>query len=69
MNKIDDQSVRTLVYSKIKSLLPDITNVNLYKITSRAKKVYILFKKIGIDKIQTVTYSTNTILSLIEIQI
>ncbi|CAB4476913.1 unnamed protein product [Rhizophagus irregularis] len=37
-NKIDDQSARTLVYSEIKSLLPDITDVNLRKITSRAKK-------------------------------
>ncbi|CAB5113991.1 unnamed protein product [Rhizophagus irregularis] len=39
-NKIDDQSARTLVYSEIKSLLPDITDVNLRKITSRAKKTY-----------------------------
>ncbi|GES89649.1 hypothetical protein GLOIN_2v1766209 [Rhizophagus clarus] len=68
-NKIDDQSARTLVYSEIKSLLPDITDVNLRKITSRAKKVYILFEGIGIDKIQAVTYSASAISSLIEIQI
>ncbi|POG63592.1 hypothetical protein GLOIN_2v544741 [Rhizophagus irregularis DAOM 181602=DAOM 197198] len=68
-NKIDDQSARTLVYSEIKSLLPDITDVNLRKITSRAKKVYVLFEGIGIDKIQAVTYSASAISSLIEIQI
>jgi hypothetical protein len=43
--------------------------VNLRKITSRAKKIYILFEGIGIDKIQAVTYSASAISSLIEIQI
>ncbi len=51
MNKINDQLVKTLVYSKIKSFLSDITDVNLYKTTSKAKKIYILFERIGIDKI------------------
>ncbi|CAG8762865.1 12697_t:CDS:2, partial [Cetraspora pellucida] len=37
-NNIDDQSARTIVYNEIKSLLSDITDVNLHKITSRAKK-------------------------------
>jgi len=37
-NNIDDQSARTIVYNEIKSLLPDITDVNLRKMTSRAKK-------------------------------
>ncbi|CAG8674292.1 12487_t:CDS:2, partial [Ambispora gerdemannii] len=34
---IDDQLAKMIVYNEIKSLLPDITNVNLRKITSRAK--------------------------------
>ncbi|RIA99098.1 hypothetical protein C1645_811834 [Glomus cerebriforme] len=59
MNKIDEQLARILVYSEIKSLLSDITNVNLRKITSRAKKVYVLFEGIGIDKIQA-TYKSST---------
>ncbi|RIA83578.1 hypothetical protein C1645_833595 [Glomus cerebriforme] len=59
MNKIDDQLARTLVYSEIKSLLPNITDVNLCKITSGAKKVYILFEGIEIDKIQAITYSAR----------
>src|SRR4051794_15101073 len=32
-NSIDDKSVRTLVYSEIKFLFPNITDVNLRKIT------------------------------------
>ncbi|RGB25443.1 hypothetical protein C1646_771717 [Rhizophagus diaphanus] len=46
-NGVDDKSARTLVYSEIKPLLPEITNVNLRKITFRAKKIYILFDEIG----------------------
>ncbi|CAG8780843.1 13888_t:CDS:2, partial [Racocetra persica] len=30
INKIDNQSARTLVYNEIKTLLPDITDVNLH---------------------------------------
>ena len=42
-NGVDDKSARTLVYSEIKTLLPDITDVNLRKITFRAKKsIYCL---------------------------
>ena len=66
---IDDQSARTIVYNEIKSLLPDITDVNLRKITSRAKKVYILYEGIGIDKISQITYSASAISSLKDIQI
>ncbi|CAG8577851.1 4413_t:CDS:2 [Diversispora eburnea] len=69
VNNIDVQSARTLVYNEIKSLLPDITDVNLRKITSRAKKVYILYEGIGIDKIGQVTYSASAISSLKDIQI
>ncbi|CAG8446556.1 10837_t:CDS:10 [Acaulospora colombiana] len=68
-NDIDDQSARTIVYNEIKLLLPDITDVNLHKITSRAKKVYVLYEGIGIDKISQVTYSASAISSLKDIQI
>ncbi|CAB4482457.1 unnamed protein product [Rhizophagus irregularis] len=41
-NGVDDKSARTLVYSEIKPLLPDITDVNLHKITFRKKSIYCL---------------------------
>jgi len=41
----------------------------LRKITSRAKKVYILYEGIGIDKISQITYSASAISSLKDIQI
>jgi len=69
MDKIDDKSARTLVYNEIKSLLPDVTDVNLCKITFRAKRVYILFEGIGIDKISQVSYSASAISSLKDVQI
>ncbi|CAG8608734.1 3227_t:CDS:2, partial [Paraglomus brasilianum] len=65
MDKIDDKSARTLVYNEIKSLLPDVTDVNLRKITFRAKRVYILFEGIGIDKIS----QASAISSLKDVQI
>ena len=60
-NGIDDKSARTLVYSEIKPLLPDITDVNLRKITFRAKKIYILFDGIGINRIQIISCSASAI--------
>ena len=62
--KINDQSARTMVYNEIKSLLPDITDVNLRKRTFKAKKIHTLFEGIGIDKIRQITYSANAISSL-----
>ncbi|CAG8581144.1 4108_t:CDS:2 [Acaulospora morrowiae] len=41
VNKIDDQSARTLVYNKIKALLLDIIDVNLRQRTFRAKNIYV----------------------------
>ncbi|RHZ46150.1 hypothetical protein Glove_632g23 [Diversispora epigaea] len=69
INKINDKSARMLVYNEIKSLLPNITDVNLRKITSRAKKIYILVEGIGMDRIRQVTYSASAISSLKDIQI
>src|SRR5437660_6290402 len=68
-NGVDDKSARTLVYSEIKLLLPDITDVNLRKITFRAKKIYILFDGIGINRIQIISCSTSAILNLSDNQI
>ncbi len=68
-NGIDDKSARTLVYSEIKPLLPDITDVNLRKITFRAKKIYILFDGIGINRIQIISCSASAISNLYDNQI
>ena len=68
-NGVDDKSARILVYSKIKPLLPDITDVNLRKITFRAKKIYILFDGIGINRIQIISCSASAISNLYDNQI
>ncbi|RIA87119.1 hypothetical protein C1645_740347 [Glomus cerebriforme] len=67
--KFDEKSARTVVYNEIKSLLPDITDINLRKKTSRAKKLHTLFLGIGLDKIKIVTYSANVISCLTDTQI
>ncbi|RHZ66970.1 hypothetical protein Glove_303g117 [Diversispora epigaea] len=69
INKIDDQSARTLVYNEIKSLLPDITDVNLRQRTFRAKKIYTLLMGIGVEKVQAITCSASAISSLTDNQI
>lgn len=53
-----------MVYTEIKLLLPDITDVNLRKRTFKAKKIHTLFEGIQIDKIRQITYSANAIISL-----
>jgi hypothetical protein len=58
-----------VLYSEIKPLFPDITDVNLYKITFKAKKIYILFDRIGINRIQIISYSASTISNLYNNQI
>nr|CAG8649592.1 15754_t:CDS:2 [Entrophospora candida] len=57
INNIDDQKARTLVYNEIKLLLPDITDINLRQRTFKAKKIYILFMGVGIDRIRQVSIS------------
>ncbi|CAG8771725.1 26806_t:CDS:1, partial [Gigaspora margarita] len=69
INKIDDQSARTLVYNEIKALLPNISDVNLRQRTFRAKKIYTLLMGIGIEKIQAITCSASAISSLTDNQI
>ena len=68
-NGVDDKSARTLMYSEIKPLFSNITNVNLCKITFRAKKIYILFDRIGINRIQIISCSASAILNLYDNQI
>jgi len=58
-----------LVYSEIKPLLSDITDVNLCKITFRAKKIHILFDGIGINKIQIISCNASAISNLYDNQI
>ncbi|CAG8584934.1 2687_t:CDS:2, partial [Diversispora eburnea] len=62
-------AIKTLVYNEIKTLLPDITDVNLRQKTFRAKKIYILLKGIGVEKVQTITCSASAISSLTDNQI
>ncbi|CAG8599463.1 4797_t:CDS:2, partial [Diversispora eburnea] len=69
INKIDDQSARTLIYNEIKALLPDITDVNLRQRTFRAKKIYTLLMGIGVEKVQVITCSASAISSLTDNQI
>ncbi|PKK55484.1 hypothetical protein RhiirC2_872202, partial [Rhizophagus irregularis] len=47
----------------------DITDVNLRKITFRAKKIYILFDGIGINRIQIISCSASAISNLSDNQI
>ena len=68
-NGVDNKSARILVYSKIKYLFPDITDINLHKITFKAKKIYILFNGIGINRIQIISYNASTISNLYDNQI
>ncbi|CAG8594844.1 2719_t:CDS:2, partial [Paraglomus occultum] len=69
INKIDDQSARTLVYNEIKALLPDISDVNLRQRTFRAKKIHTLLMGIGMEKIQAIACSASAISSLTDNQI
>ncbi|PKY33155.1 hypothetical protein RhiirB3_451854 [Rhizophagus irregularis] len=69
VKNINEQSARTLVYSEIKALLPDITDVNLRQKKIRAKRIYLLFTGIGIDKIQVVTSSASAVSGLSDNQI
>ncbi|RHZ78665.1 hypothetical protein Glove_158g77 [Diversispora epigaea] len=69
INKIDDQSARTLVYNEIKALLPDTSDVNLRQKTFRAKKIYTLLVGIGVEKVQAITCSASAISSLTDNQI
>jgi len=57
------------VYNKIKVFLSDITDMNLHQKKYKAKRIYILFIGIEIDKIQVVTCNTSIILDLLDNQI
>ncbi|CAG8804842.1 21528_t:CDS:2 [Cetraspora pellucida] len=55
----------------MKPFLPNIMDVNLHKKTEKARKILKLFGKggVGINKINYITYSANTILKLKDTQI
>ncbi|CAG8782557.1 7389_t:CDS:2, partial [Gigaspora rosea] len=69
INKIDDQTTRMLVYYEIKTLLSDITDVNLRQKTFIAKKIYILLTGIGIEQVRAMTSSASAVSSLTDNQI
>ena len=50
---IDNQSARTIVYNEIKSLLPDITDVNLRKIQCEEKKIGKLETHVALSILHT----------------
>ena len=53
---------RTQIYNEMKPFLPGIKREYLHKKTQKARNISILFKKLGIDKIKQVTYSTDVFL-------
>ncbi|CAG8593412.1 13444_t:CDS:1 [Ambispora gerdemannii] len=60
--KIGDQQARTKVYDEIRDHLSGITKVTLRKKTQRARAIYNLFKKIGVEKIKRVhSYSADSL--------
>ncbi|RHZ80845.1 hypothetical protein Glove_131g93 [Diversispora epigaea] len=63
--RIGDQQARTKVYDEIRDHLSGITKDTLRKKTQRARAIYNLFKKIGVEKIKRVhSYSADAIASL-----
>jgi hypothetical protein len=69
--KIKDKTARSKIYKEMKHFLPTITDVNLRKKTERARKILKLFGEggVGIDRIQSVTYSASAISGLKDTQI
>ncbi|RIA82562.1 hypothetical protein C1645_743700 [Glomus cerebriforme] len=60
--KVGEKKAKGQVYDFIIQQLPDTQRDNLCKQTQRAIKIFDLFKKIGIDKVQYIkTYSANSI--------
>ncbi len=60
-----------MIYNNLIKLLPSNTKRNtILKQTQRARSIYKLFEKIGIDKIKYITiYNVNSILELFDSQI
>ncbi|RGB22114.1 hypothetical protein C1646_776612 [Rhizophagus diaphanus] len=69
--KIGEKKVKGMIYDNlIKLLRPSTKHNTLLKQTQRARDIYKLFEKIGIDKIKYITtYSVNSISELSDSQI
>jgi len=65
-NNISDQMARTQIYDEMELYLPGKKREYLRKMTQKAKNIYILFKRIGIDKVGVVTPSADAISRLID---
>ncbi|CAG8557594.1 10026_t:CDS:2 [Cetraspora pellucida] len=61
-NKVSMKKAKGQVYDFIIAQNPGIRDESLYKKIERAKKIYRLFEKIGLDKVKYIkSYSTNAI--------
>ena len=64
--KVGEKKAKSMIYDNlIKLLRPDTKRNTLLKQTQRARDIYKLFEKIGIDKIKYITtYTANSIAEL-----
>ncbi|CAH1763975.1 1460_t:CDS:2 [Entrophospora sp. SA101] len=63
------EKARTQFYDEMEPYLPGVKREYLHKMTQKAKNIYTLFKGIGIDKIEHITYSADAISRLTDAQI
>src|SRR6266540_346179 len=69
-NKKAYELVNGQIYDKILQYLSEVFHVNLRKKTQLTKPIYILFSKIGEDKIMRIkSYSVNKLSKLTDMQI
>ena len=66
-NNISDQIARMQIYDEIELYFPGKKREYLYKMTQKAKNIYILFKGIGINKIEVVTSNADRIFRLTDV--
>src|SRR5436305_12407011 len=69
--KVSEKKAKSMIYDNLTKHLPPSTKRNtIVKQTQRARDIYKLFEKIGIDKIRYITtYSANSITELSDSQI
>jgi len=69
--KVGEKKAKSMIYDNLTKLLPPGTKRNtIVKQTQRARNIYKLFEKIGIDKIRYITtYSANSIAELSDSQV
>ena len=69
--KVGEKKAKSMIYDNLTKLLPPGTNKRniIVKQTQRARNIYKLFEKIGIDKIRYITtYSANSLSELSDSQ-